>query len=1002
MRKIIYIVSTLLVLAGCHGYVDPTTIPDNGDEPVEIPDEYTAPFTLTADITEVEASGKDTVTFKLLDAYDRDLLIDEEALQNINIVSEEGQRVPRMSSKAVFIANGTYHFTARYMGKTSKVLKIKAKNRALYEKFHKNVAIYKATATWCGPCANMTKALASLNEDTKNHSVELCWHYQDELAITAPGYNNDCGTVIASRWGEGGVPTVVMDLMDYVPEKSASALEASIWNLRAEYPATCGIKVATEYDNGVLNINAELNSATGGEYDLGFAVLLNDQVFPGGTNEGGRYSHIVQAATGNFVMYSNAIQSVPKDGTMTRTQSVPVSDISDVSVAVFALVKEGEGARIDNIVEVKAGESVDYKYNTLVAEDDEDDPDDPDDPNGGNNGGNNGEGYPDVPEGVLRIFADKEKISADGNDAVTFTVMFGSENVSNAKTLQLIREFDGVEKYMAYGANKFSTVTPGTYKFTAKYYYAGNHYTDNEVEIVAEQYFTGEEKEYPRRYLGMLFTSTGCTYCPVTAKGLKELQAQYPGEISAAAFHSHFSNFADPMTVPATGDFNSALGGFTGLPTFFWNMNKDSEVNGSANVGILKESLESEKLAYETYSGVAIGTSYNESTRELSVEASVVSNKPSSFRALILLVEDNIHAVGDYEQQSNSNLGDYYHNNVVRCALTGVHGDKVNDGLPLTVGVESMITRTVTLDEGWNPENMRVIVAAMASDDSGYNWRANNVNECKIGEKVSFDGEVEESDPVTPNPPADVKYDRHVCLMEFTGAWCNNCPAGYKTMMGTLSKPSLKQYEDNIHLCAFHSNLEGEDPMAVSATQDIMKLFSDMAYPSFVTDLRVGGNLNEAGAGLLQPSIEASFNDYPAHCGVAVSSDVSSGKADVTVKVASQRTSDYRVLVLVVESRIKYPQKTPDYPDGDPTYIHNHVVRKVVTTYKNTFTGEKMADSAVINSGEEKSKTWSFDVDPDWNLDNTEIYAIVLDENGHVNNMNLCPIENGNADYDIL
>jgi hypothetical protein len=43
-----------------------------------------------------------------------------------------------------------------------------------------------------------------------------------------------------------------------------------------------------------------------------------------------------------------------------------------------------------------------------------------------------------VPEGVLRIFADKTEISADGNDEVTFTVMFGSEDVSNAKTLQLI------------------------------------------------------------------------------------------------------------------------------------------------------------------------------------------------------------------------------------------------------------------------------------------------------------------------------------------------------------------------------------------------------------------------------------------------------------------------------------------------------------------------------------------------------------------------------------
>ena len=83
---------------------------------------------------------------------------------------------------------------------------------------------------------------------------------------------------------------------------------------------------------------------------------------------------------------------------------------------------------------------------------------------------NTGDGRDQVPEGVLRIFADKSSISADGNDEVTFTVMFGSQDVSTARTLQLVREYDGEQKYMAYGANKFSTVTAGTYKFSAKYY----------------------------------------------------------------------------------------------------------------------------------------------------------------------------------------------------------------------------------------------------------------------------------------------------------------------------------------------------------------------------------------------------------------------------------------------------------------------------------------------------------------------------------------------------
>ena len=337
----------------------------------------------------------------------------------------------------------------------------------------------------------------------------------------------------------------------------------------------------------------------------------------------------------------------------------------------------------------------------------------------------------EVPEGVLRIFADKTEISADGNDEVTFTVMFGSEDVSNAKTLQLIRTFNGDEKYMAYGANKFSTVTAGTYTFSAKYYYAGNNYTDNSVTVEAKQFFTGDEKNYARRYFGTLFTSTGCNSCPLAARGLKDLQAVNPGEIILAAFHADMT-VPDPMTIAETYEFQSALGGFQGLPAFFWNMRKESYTGGSA----FAESFTKEQDTYETYSGVAVATTYDEASSELEVNIGITSNVPAVFRYMIILVEDNIPATGEYEQ--NGQGKDYIHYNVVRKVLTGVKGDKINDNLPLTVGVEVKASKSVTLAKDWNPDNMRVIVAAMTSEDGGYNWTVNNVNECALGSSSSY------------------------------------------------------------------------------------------------------------------------------------------------------------------------------------------------------------------------------------------------------------------------
>ncbi|MBR5274515.1 MAG: Omp28-related outer membrane protein [Bacteroidales bacterium] len=337
----------------------------------------------------------------------------------------------------------------------------------------------------------------------------------------------------------------------------------------------------------------------------------------------------------------------------------------------------------------------------------------------------------EVPEGVLRIFADKTEISADGNEEVTFTVMFGSEDVSNAKTLQLVRTFNGEEKYMAYGVNKYSTVTAGEYTFSAKYYYGGNHFTDNAVVVNAKQFFTGEEKDYRRRYLGTLFTSTGCNSCPLAARGLKDLQAANPDEIIIAAFHADMT-VPDPMTIAATYEFQSALGGFQGLPAFFWNMREDSYTGGSA----FTESFAAEKEAYNTYSGVTITTTYDESSSNLVVDLGITSNMPAVFRYMAILVEDNIPATGDYAQ--NGQGKDYIHYNVVRQVLTGVNGDKINDNLPLTEGVEAKSSKSVTLSKDWNADNMRVIVAAMTSEDGGYNWTVNNVNECKVGESVSY------------------------------------------------------------------------------------------------------------------------------------------------------------------------------------------------------------------------------------------------------------------------
>ena len=197
--------------------------------------------------------------------------------------------------------------------------------------------------------------------------------------------------------------------------------------------------------------------------------------------------------------------------------------------------------------------------------------------------------------------------------------------------------------------------------------------------------------------------------------------------ISVVAFHSDLGSIPDPMTIPETAEFNSALGGFDGLPRLFWNMRKGTKLIGPT----FTESYQEELAAYEPNCGVAVETSMEEGSRTLNVKVKLTSNLPSVYRYIVFLVEDGIVA----DQTGDA---DYVHNNVVRTVLTGATGDKINDNLPLNVGVEVEASEIVTISDGWNAQNMRVVAVALTSEDGGYDWTVNNVNECRVGDSVSY------------------------------------------------------------------------------------------------------------------------------------------------------------------------------------------------------------------------------------------------------------------------
>lgn len=333
-----------------------------------------------------------------------------------------------------------------------------------------------------------------------------------------------------------------------------------------------------------------------------------------------------------------------------------------------------------------------------------------------------------VPEGTLRIFADKASIAADGDDCVTFRVMFGSEDVSSKNTMHIVRESEGGSVDMAAGANVFSTTVPGEYRFKAYLYYGGEHWSDNEVVVTASA--VAGSRNYKRKVLGEQYTSTGCTSCPSLSANIKEIQKEMPGVLVPVSFHQNFSSVADPMAIAATSAFQK-YHGFQGLPYFNLDFHKAAGVD--TFVSTMKAAISDEIRNNPATCGVAIETSYDAAAGKAIVRSKVTSNVAARYKYHIFLLEDGLD-----HSQMGADLT-YKHDNVVRImAAPDVTGFNMNSKQKFTPGVEVVAENTLTVQPGWKKENMRAVVAALISLDGEKTWICVNVNECRLGESVDY------------------------------------------------------------------------------------------------------------------------------------------------------------------------------------------------------------------------------------------------------------------------
>lgn len=227
------------------------------------------------------------------------------------------------------------------------------------------------------------------------------------------------------------------------------------------------------------------------------------------------------------------------------------------------------------------------------------------------------------------------------------------------------------------------------------------------------------------------------------------------------------------------------------------------------------------------------------------------------------------------------------------------------------------------------------------------------------------------------------RFERHFCVMELTGAWCANCPEGYRSLTTLLSNP-FANWKNTVHIIALHDNTGGTDPMGISLTNTIFDHYKVGGYPGWVTDMREGGLLTSEGIMNVMPSLESSAEDYPAHCDVKIASSLTGSELKVDVSLFAELAGDYAVSVWLLEDGIVAPQLDGAMSDDD--WVHNHVARALLN---NNWKGDLMAG---LTAEQESVKSYTYTLPTEWKSENMSIMALAIDKDGVVNNVAVCAV----------
>lgn len=711
------------IMAGCHGYVDPATLPQQPEEPLPNED---GSLTLVASTNTIDADGEDAVTFSVFTTEaEEDEPTTEEQLEvgtmriyaNKTTLNADGTDFIDFTiiygtesgnldisegptTRLVYTFNGqqtklgygvhrfstttpgeyTIHATAYRGGDRISENEITVvatdSNTTGLNFYHKHLGM-QFTSVGCQNCPALSVAIKAVQGEMPGRLIATSFH--EDFKVSDP-MTLPISTKYHSHLGEDGLPRFFLNMRTGDIGAYQTSIERGIENHLSLYPPTCGVAIESTLNGSTLTLRSKITSTTSTVYRYE-VFLVEDGIVYEQLGVTGNYTHnnvVRQVLSGSITgARFNLGEALEPGKEYVEERTIQLNDSwvkENMRIVVMALTTPdgGDSYVVNNCNECKLGESAAYEYEE------------------------------NSHNAALRSSSSAEEIDVTAKAEIRCTT-----------TGEVLKD------------NSFTTTEAGNYEFVATY----KGQTSNKVRITVEPTdeptpptpsTPGNTKDFVRHIAIMEFTGTWCSFCPDGYSLLTMVLDSfgYSERAHILALHDGTSG-ADPMALPLTTEINQAFGSVS-YPGFLIDLREAGEI-GSNSTGI-RNALKRSDKEYPAHSGVALATTYNQSTRSGKVEAKVYANTKDIYRIAIYIVEDGII----YPQKSGSVVIDNYaHDHVVRQLLSASYkGDRVGE---LAVGEEATVEYDFTLSAENTPENCSVV--AMVIDSTGY---VNNVTSCPL------------------------------------------------------------------------------------------------------------------------------------------------------------------------------------------------------------------------------------------------------------------------------